>query len=205
MTTKYVRGSYKSAQFTGFEPGVRIEERVETRAPAPLESAPGTDHFAAFEARRTEMLNDTYARLNALRAKPAELKKRAAEMRQERDKLLMTGGHVRAEQLHADAARLEEEARLILRNEIPALEFEAMQVASSSHPTLVGLRICAEGRVAADKRHRAAPQELPNFVVLDKDFGWTENSIPTTFRAGQMVRDPALISKLIEYGAPLAK
>src|ERR1700734_2510300 len=87
-----------------FEPNPRVEQPAALAAAAPAAPVEATsaDLFAAIEAKRMEMINDVYARLTALRAKPVELRKRAAEMRQERDRLLLQNAVDRAASIDLD-------------------------------------------------------------------------------------------------------
>jgi hypothetical protein len=190
-----------------FEPGATTAPASPPAAAAPLESAPGTDHFAAVEAKRIEMIHEWGAKVDALKERAADLRQQAKTKHAERYKLGV-GDYNRIMTLQAEAESLEGEARRLLNIDLPQLEAERMAIGNNCHPKLVRMRFSAEGRTQADliaKRNRSAPEKLPGYVVLDEQFGWTENSIPTVFAKGQVVRDPALISKLIELKAPLAR
>jgi hypothetical protein len=161
------------------------------------------DHYAAVEAKRIEMIQEAHGKIDALKARVADLRQQAQAKRAERIKLGEAGNYSHMIRLQTESEGLDREARRLLNIELPQLEHDRMHV--DSHPTMVALRISADSRAAADKQKNAVPQKLPTFVVLDADFGWTHESRPTIFAKGQVVRDLAHIAKLIEYGAPLVR
>ena len=162
--------------------------------PAPV------DHYGAIEAKRIELIQEMDGKIAALKERAADLRQKSREKHAERIKLGNAGDYNRHLSLQTEGdAALRESVRL-LNIELPQLEHERVHI--GSHSTLVALRIAADARAAADK---PAPKKLPSFVVLDGDFGWTEDSRPTVFSKGTIVRDPAHIAKLVEYGAPLVR
>jgi hypothetical protein len=177
----------------------------------PLVSPPITDHFAVVEEKRLEMLHEWNDKIDALKASAAKLSQQAEGNRQkirEIDRFSSDGANKTVTTpLAAEADRMDQEARRLLNIELPKLQMERDRLASGNHPTLVALRIAAEGRQAADRaaKRKASPMKLPSFVILEDHFGWRENEQMVIFAEGQMVRDPALILKLIERGAPLAQ
>jgi hypothetical protein len=158
------------------------------------------DHYGAIEAKRIEMIQEAQGKIDALKARVADLRQQAQAKRAERIKLGEAGDYNHMIRLQTDADGLDREARRLLNLELPQLEHDRAHI--DSHPTLVAMRISADARTAADK---PAPKNLPTFVVLDAAFGWTHESRPTVFAKGQIVRDPAHIAKLLELNAPLVR
>ncbi|GEM_PF-6781670 len=210
MTQKFTRRA-AGPQFTGFEPGARLEPdahvAVAPDAPpaAPLESAAGADHWAAFEARLSQMLQEWDGKLSDLKARAADLKQRAHAKEGEFRRLsqFVPVDHNRISALQTEAGNLAQEERRLINIELPKMQYERDQICSGNHPTLNALRLVAQNRVAADIRARQ-PKTLPSFVVLEAHFAWRENEVTFGFSEGQVVRDPALIGKLIERNAPLS-
>jgi hypothetical protein len=202
MTTTIRRASFKSPNFTGFEPGAKIASDSPPAAPATLTTAPGEDHFAPIETRRLSMLDDVYARLKAAKAKVGELQQRAAVTRAERDKLLVMGAMDRANELHGDAARLELEASTLKQSGIPDLEFEAAQIGSGNHPTLQNMRLVAMNRTGRDLIERN--NRISNNLVAARA-AFTEHlrmiGTPETLTLAQSIADAVAAANAIRQAS----
>ncbi len=201
------RNKAKAPAVSDFEPGAKVA----TDGPAadlsrPLESQPGTDHFAAFEERRVEMIQEWDGKISDLKARAAGLREQSqtkeGEFRRLAHFATSAADQNRIATLQTEAGNLAQEARRLTNVDLPQLEHERLNIVAGNHSTLVALRLVAQNRVAADVLARQ-PEKLPRFVILEAHFGWRENEQMVNFAEGQIVRDAAIIRQLIAHNAPL--
>ncbi len=145
------RAPGQGPQFTGFEPGACVAPTPPAAAgPASLDSPPATDHFAAVETRRVEMLNDLHAKENDLRARAADTRRQAEELNKDAIKMLASGNHTGGVAAKARVEQLLEEQRRLINIELPKLQFESASIASGNHLAMVTLNQDAQNRTTAD-------------------------------------------------------
>ena len=111
----------------------------------------GTDHYAAVNVRREEMLRELHGKENELRARAADLHTQAKALHDETNEKARTTNDVHGvTEARARVNRLLEEERRLLNIELPKLQAESASIASGTHLTMVTLTQVAQNRIAAD-------------------------------------------------------